>query len=278
MNQSRPKPTHSDVRYGPRTRNTLDFWEVPGDGASPLALYIHGGGFVGGSKDGIETSVLRELLGAGIAVAAMNYTFVTERRIPAAHHDGRRALQFLRSNADVWGIDKASVGAFGGSAGAQICMYLGYHADMADPRADDPVERESTRLTCVATNGGQTTRDFDWWMEHLPGYDAPHVPPESMFSVEPVSELRALMQDVSALSLVTAGDPPICMSYGMRPDDPVPTNRAEAVGWQVHHVIFGLKFKERMDALGMESHVRYPGEHAGYASNAAFLIEKLTRP
>ncbi|MBT3269412.1 alpha/beta hydrolase [Candidatus Poribacteria bacterium] len=276
MSPSRPEPTRRDVRYGPRTRNTLDFWASPADGDSPLALYIHGGGFVGGSKDGIETSVLRELLGAGIAVAAMNYTFVTEERIPAAHHDGRRALQFLRANAGEWGIDKARVGSFGGSAGAQVCMYLGYHADMADPDAADPVERESTRLTCVATNGGQTSRDFTWWMEHLPGYDAPHVPPEMMFSIEPESELRALMQEVSALSLVSAGDPPICMSYGMRPDDPVPTDHAEAVGWQVHHVIFGIKLKERMDALGLESHVRYPGEHAGYASNVAFLVEKLT--
>lgn len=155
-------------------------------------------------------------------------------------------------------------------------MYLGYHDDMADPRADDPVARESTRLTCVATNGGQTTRDFDWWIANLPGYAAPHVDPAMMFDVDSKDELRALMPDVSALSLVSAGDPPICMSYAMRPGDPIPSDPAEAVGWQVHHVVFGVKLKERMDALGIEAHVRYPGRDAGYVSNAAFLIEKLT--
>jgi len=254
----------------------LDFWESDASAPSPLALYIHGGGFVGGSKDGIDTAALRRLLDAGISVAAMNYTFVTEAPMPAAHHDGRRALQFLRLNGEAWGVDPSRVGAFGGSAGAQICMYLAYHEEMADPDADDPIARESTRLTCVATTGGQTTRDFRWWVEHLPGYAAPHVPPESMFGEVTGAELQELLDDVSALSLARRGDPPICMTYAMAPDAPIPTNRAEAVGWQVHHVVFGTTMKERMDALGGEAHVRYPGQDAGYESNTAFMIEKLT--
>ncbi len=269
------EPTFSNVRYGPNRRNTLGFWRSAGGPPSPLAVYIHGGGFVGGSKEGIDPYTRRELLGAGIAVAAINYTFVTERRMPAAHHDGRRALQFLRSKADEWGVDKTRVAAFGGSAGAQICMYLGYHDDMADLDAEDAVARESTRLTCVATHGGQTSRDFDWWIANLPGYAQPHVDPATMFDVDTVEELGALMLDVSALSLVAEGDPPMCMSYAMRPEDPPPAHPAEVVGWQIHHTTFGIKMKERMDTLGLESHVRYPGHDAGYASDAAFLIEKL---
>jgi len=60
----------------------LDFWESDASAPSPLALYIHGGGFVGGSKDGIDTAALRRLLDAGISVAAMNYTFATEAPMP----------------------------------------------------------------------------------------------------------------------------------------------------------------------------------------------------
>lgn len=99
MREIRSEPTLSDVRYGPNRRNTLDFWESPAGGPSPLAVFIHGGGFVGGSKEAVDPQARRDLLDAGVAVAAINYTFVTERRIPAAHHDGRRALQFLRSKA-----------------------------------------------------------------------------------------------------------------------------------------------------------------------------------
>ncbi len=276
MATAAPAPTHADVRYGPRRRNTLDFWACESGEPSPLALYIHGGGFVGGSKEGLEPAVLRQFLDAGVNVAAMNYTFVTETPMPAAHHDGRRALQFLRSNSAAWGIDSARVGAFGGSAGAQICMYLAYHDEMADAGAEDAVARESTRLACVATNGGQTTRDFRWWTEHLPGYARPHVPPASMFGDLTESELEEFLDEVSALRLVSAGDPPMCMSYAMPPDAPIPTNRAEAVGWQVHHVVFGTTMQERMNALGIEAHVRYPGCDAGYASNTEFMIEKLT--
>ena len=51
-------------------------------------------------------------------------------------------------------------------------MYLAFHNDMADRDSDNAVDRESTRLTCVATSGGQTTMDLDWWRKHIPGYDA----------------------------------------------------------------------------------------------------------
>jgi hypothetical protein len=118
--------------------------------------------------------MLRELLDAKISVAALNYRLIDQAKLPAAHYDCRRALQFLRSKSEEWRLDKTRFGAFGGSAGAQLCMYLAFHDEMAKPDSDDPVERESTRLTCVVTNGGQTTMDVDWWKKHIPGYTAPH--------------------------------------------------------------------------------------------------------
>jgi hypothetical protein len=65
------------------------------------------------------------------------------------------------------------------------------------------------------------------------------------------------------------------MSYGMKPDDPVPTNAGRAQGWKVHHVVFGIKLKERMDELGLEADLKYPGANTKYRSTADFLIRKL---
>ena len=275
--RAKPAPTHKDVAYGPHERNVIDIWLADSPTPTPLVLYIHGGGFRGGRKESLAANALQQLLSAGISVAAVEYRVISDAKLPAAHHDSRRALQFLRAKAKEWNFDKTRVGAFGGSAGAQICMWLAFHDEMADPKSTDPIERESTRLTCVATNGGQTTMHFDWWMKHIPGYDKPHRDPYESFDVKNEEELRKLVAEVSALSLISADDPPIHMQYAQNPADPVPANPEKARGWKVHHVMFGVKLKEKMDELGVEANLRYPRAPAGrYESREDFFIRKLT--
>ena len=276
--RSRPQlrpPTYKDVKYGPHERNVLDFYQAESDKPAPVAVYIHGGGFRGGSKKSLNAGTLRELLDAGISVAAIEYRLISAKPLPAAHHDSLRALQFIRSKAGQWNIDKKRLGAFGGSAGAQICMWLAFHDEMADPSSRDPLQRESSRLRCVATSGGQTTMEFDWWMRWIPGYDKPHRERTEYFGEVTDEELRKVLKDISALSLITADDPPIFMSYGMRPDDPVPDDPSKAGGWKVHHVMFGVKLKEKMDKLGVEADLKYPDARTTYRSNAGFFITKL---
>jgi hypothetical protein len=270
--------TFRNVAYGPHERNVLDFWQAQSDEPTPLAIYIHGGGFRNGSKDGISSKMRQELLEAKISVAALNYRLVDQAPLPAAHDDCRRALQFLRSKSEEWRLDKTRVGAFGGSAGAQLCMYLGFHDEMANPDSDDPVERESTRLTCIATNGGQTTMDVDWWQKHIPDYTVPHRDFLEGYGVKTQEEFQKKAAQVSALSLISKDDPPIYMSYIMRPDDSVPADSEQARRWKVHHVVFGIELKKRMDALGIEADLEYPGATTTYQSPAEFMIAKLSKP
>ena len=277
QNRGKPAPTHENVAYGPHEQNVLDLWLADSAAPTPLVAYIHGGGFRGGSKNSLNARTLRELLEAGISVAAIEYRFISHKRLPAAHFDCRRAVQFSRSKADTWNLDKNRFGAFGGSAGAQLSMWLAFHDEMAQPESDDPIQRESTRLACVATSGGQTTMDFDLWQKWIPGYDAPHRDPHEAFEVDSEEELRKIVADVSALDLISADDPPIHMSYGMAPDDPVPTDPKRARGWKVHHVIFGVKLKEKMDALGVEADLKYRGNSSTYSSVAHFFKAKLTK-
>jgi hypothetical protein len=154
-------------------------------------------------------------------------------------------------------------------------MWLAFHDEMAEPSSSDPVERESSRLMCVATNGGQTTMDFDWWKRWIPGYDKPHRERTEYFGEVTDEELRKIIKDISALSLITADDPPIFMSYGMKPDAPVPDDPSRTQGWKVHHVTFGVKLKEKMDELGVEADLKYPGARTTYRSSADFFIKKL---
>lgn len=95
------KPTFADVAYGPAERNVLDFYQAPGERPAPLLIHIHGGGFVGGDKKGVNAGMVESLKAAGIHFASINYRFVDGKDVlfPAPQLDGARAVQFLRSKA-----------------------------------------------------------------------------------------------------------------------------------------------------------------------------------
>ena len=273
----KPAPTFKNITYGPHERHRLDFWKAESTSPTPLVIFIHGGGFRGGSKEDVHTYTLQKLLDAGISVAAINYRLIAHAPLPAAHHDGRRALQCLRSKAQEWHLDKTRIGAFGVSAGAQICMWLAFHEDMADLASPDPIDQESTRLACVVANGGQTTMDVDWWKQWIPGYNTPHRDFYEIFGVQRQEEYLRKAAGVSVLSLVTQDAPPTLLYYSMSPDDPIPADPQKAQAWSVHHVIFGIKLKEKMDAFGVEAQLCHPGTRMIYRSIPHFFMMKLGR-
>ena len=287
------KPSFDNVKYGENERNVFDIWLADSETPTPLAVFIHGGGFKGGSKEKLKVEKIAALLDAGISVAAINYRFVTTDHLPTAHHDARRAIQFMRSKADEWNIDTNRVAAFGGSAGAQICMWLAYSDDMADATSDDPVERESTRLLCVATAGGQTSAERDFYIDNILPLMGENVPIEvlvksfngendpeeirmKMWGADSLEEVDEATRKCSALRLISPDDPPIFMSYGMAPDAKKPSGDKDRLrGWLIHHVVFGTNLKEKADELGVEADLSYPGSGSKYPSDVAFFRDKL---
>ena len=171
-----PKPTLSEVRYGDHERQVLDFWKAKSDSPTPVAFIIHGGGWQNGSKERLQRFAdAAALLKTGISVVAINYRFVRqavelgiEPPVKAPLHDAARALQFVRSKAAEWNLDKERIGAAGGSAGACSSLWLAFHDDLADPKSSDPVARESSRLWCAAVTGPQTSLDPKQMKEWTP--------------------------------------------------------------------------------------------------------------
>ena len=152
--------------------------------------------------------------------------------------DARRALQFLRSKAVEWNIDPERVGAYGGSAGAMLSMWLAFHDEMADPQNEDPVLRQSTRLKCVATMGGQITFDRHWMEQSIPG-NMIHKNPAftRLFGVQQLEELdeppiRKWIKELSPITHLSADDVPLFMEYSMPPGDPVPTDPSKLKPWR----------------------------------------------
>ena len=292
-NKGQMPPTHANIKYGEHERNVFDLWLAESKKPTPLAIYIHGGGFISGNKEKVSQQVVKQLLDAGISVASINYRYLSiDTPLPTSHHDARRALQFMRSKAKEWNIDKSRVAAFGGSAGAQICMWLAYSDEMAKPKSKDPIERESTRLTCVATMGGQTTNEREFWKEMITGLMGSEIKTEGLVRplgglVDPEKVRMATWGSKtldkankkaarhSALNLVSEDDPPIFMSYGMAPSAKPPENKTRLRGWLNHHVNLGIALKEKTDTLKLESYLKYPGADLKYPTQNEFLIDKL---
>ena len=286
-------PTHANVKYGDHERNIFDIWLAENPKPTPLAIFIHGGGFRAGSKEKLSQDVLKQLLKAGISVASINYRYLSiETPLPTSHNDARRALQFMRSKAKEWNLDKSRVAAFGGSAGAQICMWLAYSDDMAKPKSKDPIERESSRLTCVATTGGQTTTQTEFWKEMITDLMGPKIDTEgfvrplghlvdpekvrmAIWGAKTLEQANKKRARHSALLLVSEDDPPIFMSYGMPPTAKPPADKGRVRGWLIHHVNLGIALKEKTDTLKLEAHLKYPGADLKYPTQNEFLIDKL---
>ena len=291
---SDPTPTLANVSYGRHERQVLDFWRAESPRPTPVLFFIHGGGWVRGDKSIVAN--IPDYLAAGISIVAINYRFVqqaiaagVEPPVSWPLHDAARALQFVRSKAAEWNLDKARIGASGGSAGACSSLWLAFHDDLADPRSDDPIARESTRLWCAAVTGAQTTLDpqemVAWtpnsrYGGHAFGFWANPVLPEkgngtrdAHFAEFLAGRERILpwILEYSPLANVSAGDPPVCLIY---------TKEPPALGQKqkdpTHTPNFGVKLQERLQAVGGECELVHPGvESPRHPDVHAYLIDRL---
>jgi len=268
-----PAPTHAGVKYGPHERNVLDFWRADTDEPAPVLVFIHGGGFLGGSKSDANPEAIAECRRSGISFASISYRYSNQAPYPAPMHDGARAIQFLRSKAAEWNIDPQRIGAYGNSAGAGISMWVAFHDDLARPESADPVERQSSRLRVVATQGGQTSYDPLVIKEWVGGRAWEHTALLSLFGCTSTAdyekpEVRTLTADSAAINHYTQDDPPSFMVYD-EPDAPLPPTAR--VGEGIHHPVFGHELKERADALGLEAVYRHSGDGKSPPASQAML-------
>ncbi|MDB4743950.1 alpha/beta hydrolase, partial [Planctomicrobium sp.] len=212
--------TQLNLSYGPHARNVLDFYPAKSATPTPVVLYIHGGGWRGGDK---KTNP-KAFLSKGISVIAINYRYVqngaeenVEPPVKAPLGDAARALQFIRSKAQEWNLDKTKIGATGGSAGACTSLWLAFHDDLADPNSDDPIARESTRLSCAAVNGAQVSLDPKELREWMPnyGYGAHAFGLKNFQSlIDKREEVLPWIKEYSPIEHVSKDDPPIALFYG----------------------------------------------------------------
>ncbi len=275
---TQPAPTFADVAYDVHKRTKLDFWQAEGAGPRPVHVFIHGGGWVQGDKSR-KLKDVSSYLAKGISMAAINYRYSVTDPLPAPVHDAVRAIQFLRSKAKDWNIDKNKFVLSGSSAGGCTSLIIACHDDFAKPDSDDPVERESSRVQGAAVVGAQSSIDpkqIEPWIGpnvyHKMIYHA--VGEESIeAALRNYAKHEATYKEFSAYNHLTKDDPPLFLRY--RADLTVP---AKSFGHGIHHGMFGLKMKEKSAAVGHDQVYlvigpKKPGDV--YANDEAFITSIL---
>lgn len=259
-----PAPTLPDVPYGTSPKQVLDFYKAKTDKPAPLLFFVHGGGWMVGDK--ANPDFLAQCLEKGISVVSINYRFIPDAQaekidppVKACLDDAARALQFVRSKAGEWNIDKTRIAGCGGSAGGFTALWLAFHPDMADAKSADPISRESTRLTCSLAFVPQTTLDPQQLLAWIPniqyGNHAFGLPGMQDFLAKR-DTLMPWIKEFSPYELATADDPPVLLFYDN------PPKLGEPYKDPPHSGNFGAGLEPKLKAAGIEYEINYNNDYA----------------
>ncbi len=256
------KPLPPDIRhakYGPYERNILNFWRARSRKPTPVVVYIHGGGWHGGTmaealppagRVGLWNT--RAYLKAGISVASIAYRLTPKNPLPAPVYDAARAIQFIRSKAREWNLDKRRLVVEGRSAGATTSLWLAYHDDLADPKSPDPVKRESTKPALAVAEIPQTCIDPKLAVQWVGPRILEHYMIPMSVGLRSAREVlaaydkyKAVFREFSPYFHVDKNDPPtLLLAWG---STVVP---AVNKGHAIHHPILSWKLKQKADRVG----------------------------
>lgn len=260
----------ANVSYGYHKKNVFDIFLPESDMPVPLVIFIHGGGFRGGdlaakyNKNG--TGEIKKFLTSGIAFATIDYRTIELNDtigVLRSLNDSKRCLQFIRFHAKELNIDKTRIALYGSSAGAGTSAWLGFSNNMADPTNEDPVLRESTRVSAIGLIETQATYDMQKWetvvfkqhgltLKQLLAGEAKQrllafygISDFNEFNSPKIEQYR---KKIDFLSLMTADDPEFWMKNAKQPL--ALTKEIKVIN---HHALHAKALKDQADAIGLNN-------------------------
>jgi alpha/beta hydrolase fold len=278
----------ADVAYDTKALTKFDAFLPISKTPTGMVIFIHGGGFTGGKKEDAYTgktpAEIKEYLANNIAFVTINYSLLetpeTEGVIKCLK-DSKRALQYIRSRAADFNIDKTKIVLTGISAGAGTAQWLAFNNDLAEPNSSDPVLKESTRVKAIAVKETQASYDLVRWTDDVfLDYKIPFALLKAQFSAligqfyglpnlndfDSAANL-AYRDKVDMLDLLTSDDPEFYVENINELVAPPTT-----LGILQHHAFHARELKKRATAVKVP-HVMYFGNPLIFTDPTA---EKVT--
>ncbi|MFL2863520.1 MAG: alpha/beta hydrolase fold domain-containing protein [Pirellulales bacterium] len=241
----------------------LDLYLPEKPEGSPLVIWVHGGGWKGGSK---QNCFVKWLSNFGYTVASINYRLVDVAKWPAQLHDCKGAIRWLRANAQTYRYNPDCVIAAGASAGGHLVALLGTTGGSEELEGYVGGNTEqSSRVQAVVDYYGAT--DFPLrsktqsWKVNKPG--------SVVYNLlgGPANTLVEKAKQASAKFHVTSDDAPLLVFHGVQ-DTTVLINQTDAL--QEAYVKADLPVTvHRLENSGHGGTVFYTGKNAKHL--CAFL-------
>jgi acetyl esterase/lipase len=205
-----------DVIYGRKfgTALTLDVFQPPQPNGFGIILMVSGGWF--SAHEFINADYFRGLLKRGYTVFTVVHGSQPKFNVTEIVPDINRAVRFIRHNAARYGVDPNRLGITGASAGGHLSLTMGTQGGPGDPKAKDPVDRESSAVQCV----GSFFPPTDFLNYSKPGEDAVGVGVLKSFKAafgprsDTPEERQKLGREISPIYFVHSNMPPMLIIHG----------------------------------------------------------------
>jgi para-nitrobenzyl esterase len=269
-----------DIAYDNKSRTQFDIWLPNSRTPTGLVIYVHGGGFTSGDKDFVYTvqsggawdfpTDIRYFLQNKIAFATIRYTYLNNtgetEGVKKPMSDVRRALQYIRSRASDFNINKNKIVLAGNSAGASTSLWIAFNNDFADSQNSDLVLRESSRVKGVVARETQASYNIeDRWVNDVfidYGVTWSQILSNETGNIQKIYGVSSNVQyespsidiyraEIDMLSLMTSDDPEIWINNTLR--DVVNPYSPYTSDIPSHHAFHARELKERADAVGVEN-------------------------
>ena len=260
-----------NITYGKAsdTELKLDLARPEGDGPFPAIVFIHGGGWYQGNRQGyrgqIQEAAKRGYVAATISYRLMQFdetkkeTTTATPIFPAQIHDAKAAIRWVRANAEKYNVDPNRIGVTGGSAGGHLSLLVGLTDRAANLEGESGSPEQSSRVQAVVNVFGPTDMRFCYdkssvaWIFRLVMGGTP-------------DEAGERYKAASPITYVSKDDPPVLTLHGDQ-DALVPVEQAKVLD-------------EKMETVGASHTLMvfegqghgFRGEHQQKAINATWAF------
>ena len=212
----------ADVAFlAPDRKEKLDLY-LPADAAPgqkrPALVWIHGGGWTGGTKtENRAKNICLTVAEAGYVAISIDYR-LGAGAWPTNLYDAKNAVRFLRANATRYGVDPDRIAVAGGSAGGHLALMVALTTGKPglEPTGDaTPYAGVSSAVRCVANFYGVTNILTRRETDKQGNPSEARRPLAAAISVHrATSETDPVLTLASPVTHVTRNSPPILTLHG----------------------------------------------------------------
>jgi len=214
-------------------------------GPSPVIMFVHGGGWVGGTRTSTPgLSYFLDLARRGYTIFSIDYRLAPTYTFPANIIDVKCAVRHIRANATEYNIDPNRIGAWGASAGGHLVALLGTSDQSAGWDVGQYLD-QSSRVTVVVDMYGIHDLTTEYVVGNVRGLD------RMVFGAS--SPTDPILARASPVTYITPDDPPFLILHGDM-DPTIPITQSQI-------------FHDRLVAGGVSS-VFVPVHNAGHGFSA----------